>query len=166
MKKIFSIFRYFSFIAIIFSLLGSLLLFFVGAWKTFIAIKIVLFDYIPIGKEHLHPSDSASTYLLKALDTFLIALVLFIFARGIFTLFISNKNNIENNDVLKWISTPNIGHLKYILAEVIIIILFVIFLEVIFENIDNLKWEFIIIPISILLLALGLKFLRLDKQKH
>jgi len=163
MKKAFSIFRYFSFIAIICSLLGSLLLFFVGAWKTFSAIEIVLFDYIPNGKEHLHPADSATTYLLKALDTFLIALVLFIFARGIFTLFISNKNIIESNNVLKWISTPNIGHLKNVLAEVIIIILFVIFLEVVFENINNLKWEFIIIPISILLLALGLKFLRLDK---
>ncbi|MCK0126968.1 YqhA family protein [Gelidibacter japonicus] len=164
MKKTFSIFRYISFIAIISSLLGSLLLFFVGAWKTYIAIKIVLFDYIPIGKEHLHPADSATTYLLKALDTFLIALVLFIFARGVYTLFISNKNIIDNNDVLKWSRTPNIGHLKNVLAEVIIIILFVIFLEIIFENIDNLKWEFIIIPISILLLALGLKFLRLDKE--
>jgi len=164
MKKIFYMFRYISFVATISSLLGSLLLFFVGAWKTYSAITIVFFDYIPSGKEHLHPADNATTYLLKALDTFLIALVLFIFARGVFTLFISNKNNIDDNDVLKWIKTPNIGHLKNVLAEVIIIILFVIFLEVIFENINNLRWEFIIIPVSILLLALGLKFLRLDKE--
>ncbi len=163
MKKVFYIFRYISFTAIICSLIGSLLLFFIGAWKTYSAIKIVLFDYIPIGKEHLHPADSATAYLLKALDSFLIALVLFIFARGVFTLFISSKNNIENDDVLKWSRTPNIGHLKNVLAEVIIIILFVMFLEVVFENIDNLKWEFIIIPISILLLSLGLKFLKLDK---
>ena len=161
MKKIFNILRNFGFIAIICSLTGSLLLFCLGAWKTYSAIKIVLFDYIPGGMEHLHPADSATTYLLKALDTFLIALVLFIFARGVYTLFISN--NIENDDALKWIRIPNIGHLKNVLAEVIIIILFVIFLEVIFENIYNLKWEFIIIPVSILLLALGLKFLRLDK---
>ncbi len=163
MKKPFYIFRYISLIAIICSLIGSLLLFFVGAWKTYGAIKIVLFDYIPNGKEHLHPADIATIYLMKALDTFLIALVLFIFAYGVFTLFISNKNNIENNGVLKWIRVPSIGHLKNVLAEVIIIILFVIFLEVVFENIDNLKWEFMIIPISVLLLALGLKFLRLDK---
>lgn len=166
MKKIFYLFRYISFTAIICSLIGSLLLFFIGAWKTYTAIEIVLFDYIPIGKEHLHPADSATTYLLKALDSFLIALVLFIFARGVFTLFISSKNNIENDDVLKWSRTPNIGHLKNVLAEVIIIILFVMFLEVVFENIGNLKWEFIIIPISILLLTLGLKFLKLDKGEH
>ena len=165
MRKTFYIFRYVSFTAIICSLIGSLLLFFIGAWKTFSAVKIVLFDYVPIGKEYLNPADSATTYLLKSLDSFLIALVLFIFARGVFILFISNKNNNENDDVLKWSRTPNIGHLKNVLAEVIIIILFVLFLEVVFENINNLKWEFIIIPISILLLALGLKFLKLDKEE-
>jgi len=163
MKNPFYIFRYFSLIAIICSLIGSLLLFFVGAWKTYGAIKIVLFDYIPNGQEHLNPVDTATIYLMKALDTFLIALALFIFAYGVFTLFISNKNIVDNG-VLKWIRAPNIGHLKNVLAEVIIIILFVIFLEVIVKNLDNLKWEFMIIPASVLLLALGLKFLRLDKD--
>jgi len=71
---------------------------------------------------------------------------------------------VEDNGVLKWIRSPNIGHLKNVLAEVIIIILFVIFLEVIVENVNNLKWEFLIIPISVLLLALGLKFLKLDND--
>lgn len=166
MKKLFYKFRYISLIAIICSLVGSLLLFFLGAWKTYGAIKIVLFNYIPTGSEHLNSSDIATIYLLKALDTFLIALVLFIFAYGVFTLFFSNNINIPNDGVLKWIRVPNIGHLKNVLAEVIIIILFVLFLEVIFQNIHNLKWEFIIIPVSVLLLALGLKFLSLDKEQE
>lgn len=165
MKKAFYIFRYISIIAVISSLIASLLLFFVGAWKTFDAIKIVLFDYIPEGSEGLLPADIATVYLMKSLDTFLIALVLFIFAYGVFTLFISNKVDAnEDNGVLGWIRSPNIGHLKNVLAEVIIIILFVIFLEVIVENVDNLKWEILIIPISVLLLALGLKYLRLDRN--
>jgi len=166
MKKPFYIFRYISLIAIICSLIGSLLLFFIGAWKTYNAIEIVFFAYIPKGNEHLHSMDNATLYLMKALDTFLIALALFIFAYGIFSLFISNRNDVDDDGVLKWISIPNIGHLKNILSEVIIIILFVIFLEVIIENINNLKWEFLIIPISVLLLALGLKFLKLDEKEH
>lgn len=166
MKKPFYIFRYISIIAVISSLIGSLLLFFVGAWKTYSAIKIVFFDYVPKGNEGLLPVDIATVYLMKSLDTFLIALALFIFAYGVFTLFISNKdNNVEDNGILKWIRSPNIGHLKNVLAEVIIIILFVIFLEVIVENANNLKWEFLIIPISALLLALGLKFLRLNRNE-
>lgn len=162
MKKPFYIFRYISLIAIICSLIGSLLLFFIGAWKTYSAIQIIFFDYIPNGSEHLHSTDNATIYIMKSLDTFLIALALFIFAYGIFTLFISKRND-NDNGTLKWISIPNIGHLKNILSEVIIIILFVIFLEVIIENIHNLKWEFLIIPVSVLLLALALKFLKLDR---
>lgn len=100
---------------------------------------------------------------MESLDTFLIALALFIFAYGIFSLFISNKNDVEDRGILKWISVPNIGHLKKILSELIIIILFVIFLEIIIENINDLKWEFLIIPISVLLLAIGLKVLRLNE---
>lgn len=166
MKKTFYVFRYVSWVAIICSLIGSLLLFYVGALKTYYAIKAVIFDYLPEGKEHLHSADIATKYLMKALDTFLIALVLFIFAHGVYTLFISNKKYNEKNNVLKWIRIPNIGHLKNVLAEVIVIILFVKFLEVVFVNIDNLKWEIIILPISILLLALGLKFLRLNKEEE
>lgn len=167
MKRPFYIFRYISLIAIICSLIGSLLLFFIGAWKTYKAFEIIFFDYIPKGSEHLHSIDNATIYLMKSLDTFLIALALFIFAYGIFTLFISNKKDIKDNGVLKWINIPNIGHLKNILAEVIIIILFVVFLEIIVENMHNLKWEFLIIPISVLLLGLGLKFLKLeDKDGH
>lgn len=164
MKKPFYILRYFSLIAIICSLIGALLLFFNGAWKTYNSIKIIFFNYIPNGSEHLEPIDNATIYIMKALDTFLIALALFIFAYGIFKLFISNKNNDEENGVLKWIEISDIGHLKNILAEVIIIILFVVFLELIIENINNLKWEFLIIPISVFLLGLGLKFLQLDKK--
>ncbi|MEE9361392.1 MAG: YqhA family protein [Cellulophaga sp.] len=165
MKKTFYLFRYISWIAIICSLLGSLLLFIVGALKTFNAFRVVLFDYIPKDKAHLHKVDIATTYLIKSLDTFLIALVLFIFAHGVYTLFISNKKYEDKNSVLKWIRTPNIGHLKNVLAEVIVIILFVKFLEVVFVNIDNLKWEIVILPISIVFLALGLKLLSLNKEE-
>ena len=166
MKKTFYLFRFVSWIAIIGSLLGSLLLFIVGAFKTMNAFRVVIFNYIPEDKAHLHTADIATTYLIKSLDTFLIALVLFIFAHGVYTLFISNKKYEDGTGVLSWIRTPNIGHLKNVLAEVIVIILFVKFLEVVFVNINNLKWEIIILPISIVLLALGLKFLSLNKEER
>jgi len=163
MLKFLSLFRYLSLIAIVCSLIGSLVLFFVGIWETVTALRIVIFDYTPAHLEHMAFTDRATTFLLKSLDTFLIALVLMIFAKGVYGLFISDS--IEKKDgVFKWIKIPNIGHLKNILAEVIIIILFVIFLEVIFENIDNLKWEFLILPVSILILSLGLKFLSLKEK--
>jgi uncharacterized membrane protein YqhA len=163
MNSIFKIFRYISFVAVFCSLIGSLILFGVGSWETYEALIIILHQDTPGYLEHMQFTDGATTYLLKALDTFLIALVLIIFARGVYTLFISNKS-LKDDEVFTWINIPNIGHLKNTLAEVIIVILFVIFLEIIFENINNLKWEFTIIPVSILILALALKFLRLKEH--
>ncbi|KXO12695.1 membrane protein [Moritella sp. JT01] len=165
MKDIFFIFRFISWIAIICSLFGSLLLFVVGAIKTYYAFTAVAFGYIPDETlAHLDSADIATAYLIKGLDTFLIALVLFIFAHGVFTLFITDKklNNIPT--VLSWIKTPDIGHLKNILGEVIVIILFVKFLEMILINLNDLSWEILILPISILLLALALKFLDLNDK--
>ena len=135
MKKPFYLFRYVSLTAVVCSLIGSLLLFFIGAWKTYSAIKIMFFDYLPKGDESIHFADNATIYMMKALDAFLIALALFIFAYGVYTLFISNKSNADDNGVLKWIHIPNIGHLKNILAELIIIILFVLFLDLVLQQV-------------------------------
>lgn len=164
MNITFKLFRYTSFVAIFCSLIGSLILFGVGGWETFEALKIIIDQDTPEHLDHMKFTDGATTYLLKALDTFLIALVLIIFARGIYTLFISNKE-MKDDAVFNWINIPNIGHLKNTLAEVIIVILFVIFLEIIFENLNDLKWEYTIIPISILILSLALKFLRLKEEE-
>lgn len=117
---------------------------------------------------HLDTADIATYYLIKSLDTFLIAFVLFIFAHGVFTLFISNKQPVDadKENVLEWIKTPNIGHLKNVLAEVIVIILFVKFLEAVLVNFDHLDWKILILPVSILLLSLGLKFLNLAEESE
>jgi len=169
MKKTFNVFRHVGWIAIICSLLSSLLLFVMGAVKTYTAFAVFLFNKIPHESlAHLDTTDIAISYLIKSLDTFLIALVLFIFSHGVFTLFISNKSPADDtsSQVLKWIKTPNIGKLKNVLAEVIIVILFVKFLEVVLANINSLSWEIIILPASILLLSLGLKVLGLGSEKE
>lgn len=165
-KKIFYVYRHVSWIAITCSLAGSLLLFVMGAIKTWLAFSTILFGQKP--KEemaHLDPIDVATSYLVHSLDSFLIAFVLFIFAHGIFTLFISDEH-VNNRTVLRWIRTPNIGHLKNILAEVIVIILFVKFLEVVLLNLSHLGWETLILPTAILLLAIGLKILDLNRKSE
>ena len=167
MKKIFNLFRFVSWIAIGCSLLGALLLFIVGAVKTYTAYSIIALGQQPEGQfSHLELSEVATTYLIKSLDTFLIALVLFIFAHGVFTLFISDKQYHKTAPVLKWIQTPNIGRLKNILGEVIVIILFVKFLEMILINLNSLTWSMLILPCSILLLALSLKLLGLGRESR
>jgi uncharacterized membrane protein YqhA len=88
----------------------------VGAIKTLNAFRVFLFDYILEDKAHLQTSDISNTYIIIALDTFLIALVLFISAHGAYILFISNKKYDGQKWVLKWIKIPNTSHIKNVLA--------------------------------------------------
>ena len=60
-----------------------------------------------------------------------------------------------------WDHVPTVGQLKKTLAEAIIVILFVTTLEEIWIRLDQLTWEILVLPASILLLSLGLKFLGL-----
>ncbi len=165
MERILFSFRYISWIAISCSIAGSILMFFVGALKTNKAIAIILFGKIPHESlSHLKPADATTTYLIKSLDSFLIALVLLIFSYGVYSLFISKHSSLGESGALKWLRIPSIAHLKNTLGEVIIVILFVNFLEIALLNLDNLTWELLVLPGSILLLALSLKFLGLRWQ--
>jgi uncharacterized membrane protein YqhA len=133
-------FRILSWIAILCSLAGSLLMFIIGALKTYYAFSVVFVGNEP--KEsliHLTTADIATKYLIKSLDAFLIALVLFIFAYGVHLLFLTSAKNKPNREFLNWISIPNISYLKNILAEVIIIILFEKFLDRLLRNCNSLK---------------------------
>jgi len=152
--------RFISIVAVFFSFLSSLLMFYIGAAKTITAFAIFFSVKETDSKfERLETTDLATSYLIKSIDAFLIALVLLIFSYGVYVLFIGFKN--ESSDLFKWLDISSVGHLKNTLAEVIIVILFVKFLEVALLNLDNLAWEILILPVSILLLALSLKFLEL-----
>ena len=171
MYKLFYLFRYISWVAIVSSLLGSILMFITGAAKTYrafhYAYAIQFFGDMPSGKlaNLSTPAEVATVYLVKSIDAFLIALVLFIFAYGVYWIFIAEGIESNKKDPLKSIRISSIGDLKNILAEVIIVILFVLFLEVELTNAFNPRWERLILPISILLLSVSVKFLDL-RQKN
>jgi uncharacterized membrane protein YqhA len=158
-------FRHVSWIAIICSLFGSMLMFTIGAMKTYHAFSVLFLGAVPKSEfDGLASADIATTYLIMSLDAFLIALVLFIFAYGIYSLFINNYKEMGDNDVLSWIDMPSISHLKSVLAEVIIVILFVKFLEIALINIQYLTWTILVLPSSILMLAISLKLLNLKDK--
>lgn len=167
MNKIFYQFRYVSWVAVVSSLCGSILMFIVGAAKTYYAFHYAFagkfFRTVPDNKlAYLEtPAEVATVYLVKSIDSFLIALVLFIFAYGVYWIFIAEGKESDRKDPLQAIRITSIGHLKNILAEVIVIILFVLFLEVELIHAFTPRWEILVLPISILLLSASLKFLDL-----
>jgi len=157
-------FRYLTFIAVIGSLIGSFLLFYIGLTRIFEGI-VVLFTDINIHTEmnlpaHLSEDGLVTVLIVQAVDVFLFALVLMIFGIGIYTLFILKPEEREGHSVPPWLQGNSIGELKTSLAGVIIIILFVNVLEnIIIVGYENLAWEVLIIPITIALLAVALYLL-------
>ncbi len=151
--------RYFSITAVLCSLIGSALLFVIGADKTVRAILYYIRVHpVDVALSHLSPSDIAITYVIRALDTFLIALALLIFAYGVYCLFIR-----KNEDIKKEIpGLPNItsvGFLKHTLGEVVIVIIMVTTLEEVLVSLETLTWHILVLPVTVLLLSLSLKFL-------
>jgi uncharacterized membrane protein YqhA len=154
--------RYISLIAVIASGLGSILMFLIGAIKTGWAYLA----YFSGGITH-QPDLSAKqaiTYMIQAIDIFLIGLVLMIFAGGIYNLFIRRLES-DSAGINNWVKVTSITQLKRILIELVIVILFVKTLEgaLVIEP-GGYKWENLVLPLGILMLALALKFMGLKKQ--
>jgi len=160
----FFIFRYLALISVISSLLGSALMFFIGAFKTYAAFNAFFQGGSVFQVERFHEHETSSRVaiatLIAAVDAYLFALVLLIFAYGIYHLFIYNQEQHPIFHLPQWARITNFSELKTILAEVIIVILFVEFLEsVINVKTEWLPWEGLVVPFAIVLLAGALKFM-------
>jgi uncharacterized membrane protein YqhA len=153
--------RYISLTAVIASGLGSILMFLIGAIKTGRAY-LVYFEGIA------HQPDvsakQAITYMIQAIDVFLVGLVLMIFAGGIYTLFIQRLEP-DSAELNSWVKITSITQLKKILVELVIVILFVRTLEgaMVIEP-GAYVWENLVLPLGILMLALAFKFMGFKSQ--
>ena len=154
--------RYISLISVIASGVGSILMFIIGAGKTVRAYLI----YFPGGVSTTHDvsANLAVTYLIQSIDAFLIGLVMMIFSAGVYSLFIRRKDS-SSAEIDSWVNIKSITQLKRILAELVIVILFVKFLEGGLKvGLDGYTWEMLVLPMGILMLALSLKFMGLHSS--
>ena len=154
--------RYISLVAVIASGLGSILMFLIGAIKTGWAYLA----YFSGGIAH-QPDLSAKaaiTYMIQAIDVFLIGLVLMIFAGGIYQLFIRRRES-DSPEINSWVRITSITQLKRILVELVIVILFVRALEgALVIEYGSFIWENLVLPLGILMLALAFKFMGFKSQ--
>ncbi len=102
-------------IAVISTLIASVVAFLWGALKTATIIMNLIISY---GKDPL-----AGIALIELMDTFLIATALFIFSLGMYELFIKDINLPE------WLVIHNLHDLKAKLGSVIILVMAVTFLK-------------------------------------
>lgn len=159
--------RYVCVLAVISLFAGSLLMFLSGALHTIDAYLIFFFGRsVADLPGHLTQGAAASVVLIQAVDTFLFALVLLIFSYGVYTLFIERQiDDGESGKLPAWLRIGSISQLKTVLVQVIIVILAVNLLEhVVVVGSEALKWETLIIPASMVGLALALKLMHTGKE--
>lgn len=161
MDKIFAQFRKVSIIAVIASGLGSFLMFVIGAVKVFRAYESYLPGQSTSGVAAMTGANLSIAFLVQAVDAFLIALVLMIFGSGVFNLFV-RSHSAEDQQSSKLFQIQSITELKRILAEMIVIILMVKFLENALVTMKGFGWEDLVLPGAILLLAAAVRVLKLE----
>jgi uncharacterized membrane protein YqhA len=151
--------RYLALIAVVFSLLGSLLMFLSGAWKSIEAFRASILQepLIADAPAHLDLADQAMISVLQSMDAFLIALVLLIFSFGVYNLFIGEIKPPKNLAGAPWAQITSIERLKQVVVEVILVILAVLFLWELLVLEDEATWNILVVPLGILLLAAALK---------
>jgi uncharacterized membrane protein YqhA len=160
--------RFFTLIAVFSTLLGSVLMFMLGLYNVYEAFRYGLEQASEMGPY----GTTAVIRTIEGLDRFLIAIVLLYFAYGVYSLFIHPEETEEELALPAWLRVKQIGQLKQVVAELIVVILFVLFLRVALQSFRDpnmtLDWHQIgtlaLLPICTVLLAAALRLLELHPK--
>lgn len=101
-------------------------------------------------------------HLIESVDTLLFSLVILVLAGGIFKLFVGNEHTFKESAIFSKLNS--FMDLKVLLWETLLLTLTVWCALSFFVDPDSLHYEQLILPVSILLLALALKFIKTEKH--
>lgn len=150
--------RFIVILAVIFGLIGAVVLFVVASMDIW-EIAVYTFNTIITGG---HP-DKYHEYIVSgiigAVDLYLIAVVMFIFAFGIYELFISNIDEASGKNGSTLLAITSLDQLKDKIAKVIVMVLVVNFFQKVLHTNFTTPLELLYFAGSIALLAVGLYFL-------
>ncbi len=155
--------RFMSVLAVISSLIGALLMFWIGTVNTLKAVLLVInAEESMVEGSRISTTELATLELLECLDSFLVGLAFLYFAYGIYSLFIQlGKSDTDSGT---WTKLGGISTLKKTLMEVLIVLLTVVFVKGLLERLSfrGLEWTYMVIPLSILALAASTRLLQFE----
>lgn len=144
------ILRLIIFIICVFTLINALIFIGISIYRSFHAYELFF-----TGRMDERPG----IHLAEALDGFLLAIVFIIFAIGIGKLFAPDSILLKKIHI-PWLEPKNFSELKGVLWEAVLTAMLVLFASIIVNKINDLTWDLLIIPASIVLIAGGLKLLK------
>ena len=149
--------RFIVILAVIFSFAGSVILFIIASLDVVSVGKYVITTLLS-GAHPDHFHEDIVSGVIEAIDLYLIAVVLLIFAFGIYELFISK---IEAADIEKSSSVliiSSLDQLKDKLAKVIIMVLVVNYFQRVLHTSYETPLELLYFSLAIVALSIGLYF--------
>ncbi len=140
------------------ALVGSLLMFLQGGFFLHEAWHTIMTEGDAMQKQVTVP-------VLEAVDSFLFGIVLVIFAYGIAIGFVFTLPEGYGGRLPTWMKVGGVGQLKATLAEVVIVVLIVIFARIVVEANGHLQWTMLVLPASILMIAVALRMIELGGKE-
>lgn len=145
--------------AVVFGLIGSAILFVVASidiWN----VAVYTFTTISQGAHPEHFHESIVSGIIGAVDLYLIAVVMLIFAFGLYELFISNIDEAADTEHgNKILAINSLDQLKDKIAKVIVMVLVVSFFQKVLHMDFTTPLDMFYFALSITALAVGLFFL-------
>jgi uncharacterized membrane protein YqhA len=151
-------------LAVIFGMIGAISLFLIASADVW-HMAVITYKYF---FAHYHPANFHEELIggiIGAVDLYLIAVVLLIFAFGIYELFISEIDDAENSEVGKKIlAIHSLDELKDKLGKVVVMVLIVSFFKKVIHMEFSTPLSMLYLAGSILALALALYYMH--KGEH
>ena len=159
--------RFMVLMAVIFGLIGAIILFVVASFDVYDTAKLVLSVYV--GHEHPeHFHELVVGGIIGAVDLYLIGVVMLLFSFGLYELFISDIDVAREDEEreTKILSIHSLDQLKDKISKVIVMVLVVGFFKKVGLSSYTTPLELLYLALSITAVAVGLYFLSKVGHKH
>ncbi|MFA5879898.1 MAG: YqhA family protein, partial [Candidatus Margulisiibacteriota bacterium] len=150
--------RFIVILAVIFSVLGSFMLFIIASIDM-LKVAILAFNNYVFGLEIVHFNEKILQYIVGSIDLYLIGVVVLIFSFGIYELFLSKIDVAKVEKTSNVLEIHSLDELKNKIIKVIIMVLIVTFFKRILETHFQTPLELFYLALSIFALCFGLYFL-------
>lgn len=154
--------RFLVMLAVVPSLLGSLMLFIVGTVDILKVVRDVLSYYLFGGVHDIH--DNLVPDIIIAVDIYLIAIVLLIFGLGVYRLFVSRIDQAEESNPRHPFNVASLDQLKDKIARVVILAVIIEFFRAVVDIRFSTPLEAIYLAVSVLALAAALYLMSLGHK--
>lgn len=159
--------RFIIVLAVVFGLIGAILLFAIASFDIYNTAAYVISVYAT----HAHPEhfhEEVISGLIGAVDFYLIGVIMIIFSFGLYELFISDIDPAqdENGKENQLLAVHSLDQLKDKISKVIVMVLVVGFFQKVGHTVFTGALELLYLALSITAVAVGLYFLSKVGHHH